>query len=172
MCGALSEKHDPATELSFAGALLARVADGLPRERLALHVCRGNWTTDESVALRGDWTPLIDLLAAAPVGTLLLEMATPRAGDEAVLAALPQDKRIGLGAVDQKLARVETVDEIIRRVEPRIARFGAERLLLVPDCGFATFGDNPIASSEVAEAKLAALARAAAHLRNQERSLP
>ena len=41
--------------------------------------------------------------ALGPVGTLLLEMATPRAGDEAVREGIPRDKRVGLGAVDQKL---------------------------------------------------------------------
>src|SRR5438876_4322467 len=40
MCGALSEKSDAATELAFARALLAQVAAGLQRDRLALHVCR------------------------------------------------------------------------------------------------------------------------------------
>ena len=40
--------------------------------------------------------------------------------------------------------------------------FGAERVLLNPDCGFATFADNPVASARVAEAKLRAIARAAA----------
>jgi 5-methyltetrahydropteroyltriglutamate--homocysteine methyltransferase len=165
MCGALGDKGAPADELAFAADLLARTTEGLPRERLALHVCRGNWTPDESAALRGDWAPLVDFLAAAPVGVLLLEMATPRAGDEAILDALPRDKRIGLGAVDQKRPGIETVDEIRARVAPRVARFGAERLLLVPDCGFATFCDNPIASAEVAEGKLHALAQAAALLR-------
>jgi 5-methyltetrahydropteroyltriglutamate--homocysteine methyltransferase len=165
MCGALGDKGAAADELAFAADLLGRATAGLPRDRLALHVCRGNWTPDESAALRGDWAPLVDFLAAAPVGALLLEMATPRAGDEAILDALPRDRRIGLGAIDQKQPRVETVDEIRARVAPRIARFGAERLLLVPDCGFATFSDNPITSAEVAEGKLHALAQAAALLR-------
>jgi 5-methyltetrahydropteroyltriglutamate--homocysteine methyltransferase len=169
MCGALGEKGEPAAELAFAADLLRRVTEGLPRERLALHICRGNWTPDESAALRGDWQPLLDFVSTAPVGTLLLEMATPRAGDEAILDALPKGKRVGLGAVDQKLARVETVAEIIARVAPRVARFGADRLLLVPDCGFATFSDNPIAAPDVAEGKLRALAEAARQLLGSER---
>ena len=32
--------------------------------------------------------------------------------------------------------------------------FGPERVLLNPDCGFATFADNPIASAEIARGKL------------------
>jgi 5-methyltetrahydropteroyltriglutamate--homocysteine methyltransferase len=38
--------------------------------------------------------------------------------------------------------------------------FGADRVLLTPDCGFATFADNPVASPEIAEAKLRALVQA------------
>ena len=37
-----------------------------------------------------------------------------------------------------------------------------ERLLLHPDCGFATFADNPICSGSLAEGKLTAIARACA----------
>jgi len=169
MCGALGEKGEPAVELAFAAALLDRVTEGLPRDRLALHICRGNWTPDEAAALRGDWRPLLDFISRAPVGTLLLEMATPRAGDEAMLEAIPRDKRVGLGAVDQKLARVETVDEVVARLEPRLRCFGEDRLLLVPDCGFATFSDNPISAPDVAEAKLGALAAARRVVLGRER---
>jgi len=34
--------------------LLEPVTAGLPRERLALHVCRGNWTRERGAALAGD----------------------------------------------------------------------------------------------------------------------
>lgn len=170
MCGALGEKGEPAAELAFAAALLDQITDGFPRERLALHICRGNWTPDEAAALRGDWRPLLDFLSRAPVGTLLLEMATPRAGDEAMLEAIPRDKRVGLGVVDQKIARVETIDEIVARLEPRLVRFGERRLLLVPDCGFATFSDNPISPPDVAEAKLGALAAARRAVLGHERT--
>src|SRR5262249_61784435 len=76
MCGALGERGDSAHELDFAASLLSAVIDGFPRERLALHVCRGNWTPDESVALAGDYRPLLGFFSAAPVGTLFLELAT------------------------------------------------------------------------------------------------
>jgi 5-methyltetrahydropteroyltriglutamate--homocysteine methyltransferase len=57
------------------------------------------------------------------------------------------------------------VDEIVARGRRAIACFGAERILLTPDCGFATFADNPAASAQVAEAKLLAIRRAAEILR-------
>jgi 5-methyltetrahydropteroyltriglutamate--homocysteine methyltransferase len=167
MCGVLDAKGAPEKELAFAARLLERTLEGLPRERLGLHVCRGNWTPDESVALSGDYEALLPLLASAPVGTLFLELATPRAGDLELLRALPVTKRIAVGAVNQKLARVETVDELVATGERAIRAFGPDRVLLVPDCGFATFADNPIASAKVAQAKLAALAAAARILRER-----
>jgi 5-methyltetrahydropteroyltriglutamate--homocysteine methyltransferase len=165
MCGALSESAGPEHELGFAKELVNAVVSGLPRERIALHVCRGNWTPDESVALSGSYAPLIPTLAGMKVGAYLLEACTPRAGDMALLQQLPADARIGVGVVNQKNPEVEPVDEIAARVGRAIGLFGAERLLLHPDCGFATFADNPICSATIAEAKLGAIALAVARFR-------
>jgi 5-methyltetrahydropteroyltriglutamate--homocysteine methyltransferase len=169
MCGALGARPEPEIELPFAASLLEEALAGLPRERLALHVCRGNWTPDESVALRGDYAPLIELFARVPVGTFILEACTARAGDLGVLAALPASARVGIGVVDQKSPRADTVDEVVARAEKAIALFGAERVLLTPDCGFATFADNPIATAELAEKKLAAMVEASRRLRERHR---
>ncbi len=160
MCGALGERRNPEEELAFAQSLLTKTLKGLPQERLALHICRGNWTRDERVALTGPYTPLLEFLQAIPVGTYFLEMATPRAGELEVLKDLPKNSSLGLGVVNQKLDHIETVDEILAKVEKAIAIFGPERLLLNPDCGFATFADNPLASAEIAEAKLTNMVKA------------
>jgi 5-methyltetrahydropteroyltriglutamate--homocysteine methyltransferase len=167
MCGALGERRAADEELAFAGRLINEVTAGLPRERLALHVCRGNWSRDEGVALRGDYEPLLPLFQSLHVGTFFLEMCTPRAGELAVLRDLPASCRIGVGVVNQKLDRVEPVEEIVARAEPAVELFGPERVLLNPDCGFATFADSPIASAEVAEAKLAAIVQASQILRRR-----
>ena len=157
MCGALSERLESASELDFAAGLLEEVVRGLPPESLGLHVCRGNWTPDESAALAGDYRPLLGFLGRAPVDTLFLELSTPRAGELAVLRDLPEDKRVAVGVVNPKVQAVEPADEIRRRIARACDLFGEERVLLTPDCGFATFADNPVASSEVAEAKLRAI---------------
>jgi len=161
MCGALSEKGDASRELEFARGLVNRVVAGLPRARLGLHVCRGNWTRNEEAALAGDYRPLLALLSALDVGTLFLELATPRAGELDVLAELPRDVRVGVGVVNQKHERVEGVEEIAERARRAVKVFGPGRVLLTPDCGFATFADNPVASASVAEAKLRAIVQAA-----------
>ena len=165
MCGALGEKGEAGDELAFARELLDRTLSGLPRERLGVHVCRGNWTRDEGAALAGDYRPLVPLLASLPVGTLFLELCTPRAGELSVLRELPKAMRIGVGVVNQKHERVEPVDEVVAAGRRAIELFGSERVLLTPDCGFATFADNPVASPRVAEDKLRAIAKAAAILR-------
>ncbi|HMH51513.1 MAG TPA: cobalamin-independent methionine synthase II family protein [Candidatus Acidoferrum sp.] len=165
MCGALGEKRGAAEELAFARELLELTLADLPRERLGVHVCRGNWTRDERAALAGDYRPLLPLLASLPVGTLFLELATPRAGELDVLRELPNAMRIGVGVVNQKHERVESVDEVVARGRRAVEVFGAERVLLTPDCGFATFADNPVASPRVAEAKLGVIAEAARILR-------
>ncbi|MDN4053109.1 5-methyltetrahydropteroyltriglutamate--homocysteine methyltransferase [Massilia sp. YIM B02763] len=169
MCGALSEKGDPAVELAFARDLVNAVVAGFPRERLALHMCRGNWTPDETKALAGDYRPLVDTLGRLQVGTLFLELATPRAGEMEVLKSLPDDMRIGVGACNQKHAHVESVEHVLHHAEHAVQMFGAGRVLLTPDCGFATFADNPLNSAATAEAKLAALAGAARILRERHR---
>ena len=160
MCGALSEKLEPELELDFASNLLNEAVRGLPKERLGLHVCRGNWTKDESAALAGDYRPLLKVLKRAPVGTLFLELCTERAGEAEVLRDIPDDTRIGVGVVNQKLDTVEPVEDIRQRIGHAVDLFGEERVLLTPDCGFATFADNPVASASVAEAKLRAMVQA------------
>jgi 5-methyltetrahydropteroyltriglutamate--homocysteine methyltransferase len=165
MCGALSEKGDPRHELAFATDLINQVTVGLPAARLALHVCRGNWTRDEAVALAGDYRRLLPVFERLTVGTLLLELCTPRAGDVGVLKALPSTVRLGVGVVNQKEERIESVPEILERARRAIELVGPERVILTPDCGFATFADNSVASSSVAEAKLRAIVESAAALR-------
>jgi 5-methyltetrahydropteroyltriglutamate--homocysteine methyltransferase len=161
MCGALSEKGDAGHELEFARGLVNRVVAGLPRARLAVHVCRGNWTRNEEAALAGDYRPLLPLLSSLDVGTLFLELCTPRAGELEVLADLPRDVRVGVGVVNQKHERIEAIDEIAERARHAVQLFGVDRVLLTPDCGFATFADNPVSSAKVAEAKLRAIVEAA-----------
>jgi 5-methyltetrahydropteroyltriglutamate--homocysteine methyltransferase len=165
MCGALAERREPAEELAFAAQLLQRVLDGFPRGRLALHVCRGNWSKDETVALAGDYRPLLPLFHQVPVGTFFLELCTPRAGEMEVLVDLPKNSRIGVGVANQKLDRIESVEEIVSKAERAIGIFGADRVLLNPDCGFATFADNPVSSAQSAELKLQAICMAAQRLR-------
>ncbi|MCC7548048.1 MAG: sulfurtransferase TusA family protein [Burkholderiales bacterium] len=165
MCGALSEKGDAAHELAFARDLINALTQGFPVERIGLHMCRGNWTPDEDACLSGSYAPLVETLRTLQVGTLFLESCTPRAGELGILRGLREEQRVGVGVVNQKHARTESAEEIEARARQAITLFGKERVLLVPDCGFATFADNPVASAQIARSKLAAMVQAAERLR-------
>ena len=83
MCAALSERKDPTEELEFAKHLISSVMKKVDRtkSKAAIHVCRGNWSRDESILLSGSYTPLIDLFENIDADILFLEYSTDRAGD-------------------------------------------------------------------------------------------
>lgn len=172
MCGALGGRGAAGDELEFAQHLINQVVKGLPPDRLALHVCRGNWSPDERVALEGDYAPLVPLLSSVQVGTLVLELYTPRAGDLKWLRALPDDRRVGVGVVNPKTPQVESLDAVVAAADKAVRLFGPERVLLNPDCGFATFADNPVASVAIAQQKLATIVQAARVLRQRYDAAP
>ena len=91
-------------------------------------------------------------------------MATPRAGELEVLAG-SREKRIGVGVLNQKVPEVEALDVVLGRAQRAVDLLGPERVLLNPDCGFATFADNPVASAEIARRKLAVAVEASRILR-------
>ena len=81
MCAALAARRDPAEELEFAVSLINRVVAGVDGLRLGVHVCRGNWSRDETTLLSGGYQALRPYLDRLQVTQLVLEYATERAGD-------------------------------------------------------------------------------------------
>ncbi len=162
MCGALGEKLPIPQELAFVEHLYDSLMRGLPQARVGVHLCRGNWSRDESVALSGNYQQLVETLARLPLGNYWLEMCTPRAGEWDCLLELPSDRRIGVGVINQKLDHVEPITEIASRIEKACRVFGEHRVMLTPDCGFATFADRPLANEAIAVRKLTAIVRARA----------
>ena len=167
MCAHLAATQDPTGELEFAVELINRVVEGVDFEaagvRVGLHVCRGNWSQDESTLLRGSYDPLADYLRRMNVQQLVLEYATERAGDLLQF----DDQELGLGVINPRTEAVETEEEICGRVERALACYPLDRLFLNPDCGFATFSNRPVNSEEIAFRKLKALQSAADVLRQR-----
>jgi len=163
MCAALAARKDPAEELELAVSLINRVVEGFAGTRIGLHVCRGNWSQDESTLLRGSYQPLASYFERLRVRQLVLEYATERAGD-----LLRFDgKELGLGVVNPQTATIESPDEIRRSIDRALQLYPAEALFLNPDCGFGTFSNRPINQSGVAFQKLRAIADAAQALRGE-----
>ena len=170
MCAALSERKDPQEELEFAGSLIGEIMGYIDRTKTiaSLHVCRGNWSKDESILLTGPYTPLLDLFAHVNADLLTLEFSTPRAGE---LNSLLADSRIqehtalGLGLINPRTDEKETLDTILPKVEEALTYLPRERIWLNPDCGFATFSNRPVNVLEVISGKICSLTEAAAILR-------
>ena len=83
---------------------------------------------------------------------------------EAMFAVVKADAYAEIVATKAKVAIAQSKVELAK-AEAAVAVFGPERVFLNPDCGFATFADNPLASAEVAERKMEVIALAARALR-------
>jgi 5-methyltetrahydropteroyltriglutamate--homocysteine methyltransferase len=168
MCAALSEKSSPEDELNFAVELMNRVLDGIDGQmKTALHVCRGNWSQQEDVLLSGPYDFLIPYFSRMNVNQFVLEYATERAGSIDVLGDLPPDKEIGLGVIDPRTTEVESVDFVLAKVRALLKHRKPEQIYLNPDCGFGTFADRPVNTTQLASAKLQVIHQAAEILRSE-----
>ncbi len=170
MCASLSQRKDPTEELEFATHLIKSVMDGIDSEKsiASMHVCRGNWSKDESILLEGPYTPLLDLFSDINADLLALEFSTPRAGE---LKSLLADERIknklilGLGVLNPRFDEKEDVDVIYNRAKEALTYIDKENLWLNPDCGFATFSNRPVNEYENIKAKVGSMVEARDRLR-------
>jgi 5-methyltetrahydropteroyltriglutamate--homocysteine methyltransferase len=141
--------------------------DGVTGVRTGLHVCRGNWSRKEEVLLTGDYARLVPAFKAMHVQQFVLEYATPRAGDIAVVGEALADREIGLGVVNPRTALAEPVSEIVDRVEGALRYFRPSQVFLNPDCGFGCFANRCVNDEVTAAAKLVAMTAAARELRDR-----
>jgi len=91
------------------------------------------------------------------VQQLVLEYATERAGTLLPFAG----KELGLGVVNPRTEPIESPETISTAIEQALQLYPADRLFLNPDCGFGTFSNRPVNSSEIAYEKLRAIVDAA-----------
>lgn len=170
MCAALSEKKDPTEELKFATKLIKSVIDYAKKKGVlvSLHVCRGNWSRDESILLTGPYTPLLPLFEETLPNILTLEFSTPRAGEISSLLSsdlIRNNCILGLGVMNPRTDDIEPLENILARVEEVMKYIPKERIWLNPDCGFATFANRPVSTMEIIDKKLARLNEAKNTLR-------
>jgi 5-methyltetrahydropteroyltriglutamate--homocysteine methyltransferase len=165
MCAALASRKDPTQELSYALELMNRTVQGISGIKLGVHVCRGNWSRKEDVLLKGNYGPLLPYLTEMKVDQLVLEFATPRAGELEVFKEYGDEKEIGLGVVNPRSPEVESSDLIEKRVREATKFFDQSKIYLNPDCGFGTFAERPVNDATTASAKLRSISTAAKRLR-------
>jgi 5-methyltetrahydropteroyltriglutamate--homocysteine methyltransferase len=132
---------------------------GIPRDRIRLHVCWGNWDGphDHDVALED----ILPIVLRARVGALSLELANPRHQHEIRVlkrVPLPDDMLLLPGVVDSTCNFVEHPEVIADRICTAVDAVGdRERVIASVDCGFGTFAGWELVAADVVWAKLRAL---------------
>jgi 5-methyltetrahydropteroyltriglutamate--homocysteine methyltransferase len=112
------------------------IAD-FPDITFGIHLCRGNrqsmWHRE------GSYDAIAEkLFNGLHHPRLLLEYDTERAGSFKPLRFVPKGKTVVLGLITTKVGRVETVDELRRRIDEAADYIPIEQLALSPQCGFAS----------------------------------
>jgi 5-methyltetrahydropteroyltriglutamate--homocysteine methyltransferase len=152
-------------ERQFPEALAAinRVVDGL-RAEVHLHCCHSVYKRRSDI--RGDYKPILPRLAGAKVDRVNIELAYPDTGDVSDLALLPAHLDVGMGVIDVRGERLQSVEEIAALGAAGAAVIAPERIALNPDCGFAPDAGEPPTIDEAYE-KLRRLVAAARRLRER-----
>jgi 5-methyltetrahydropteroyltriglutamate--homocysteine methyltransferase len=153
--------EDPMQLLDMYAQRINETVAGLPADvTITLHQCRGN--REGNWAAEGGYDPVADVLFnRINVNGYFLEYDTARAGGFEPLRFLPKGKRVVLGLVSSKSPRVETADELVRRIDHAAKVAPLEQLALSPQCGFASsIKGNPLGHAEQ-EAKLARIVEVA-----------
>ena len=139
--------HRDLSEADFVKAVEKQVAainkgiDGIPADRVRLHICYGNW---EGPHIHD--VPLAKILPAlyqAKVGALSIEFSNPRHAHEYTAFKqhpLPANMLLIPGVIETTSNFVEHPEVVARRIEEAVAAVGdRERVIASTDCGFGTF---------------------------------
>ncbi len=141
---------------------LNHALDGIPKDRVRLHVCWGNYEGPHHHDAPMDM--VLPIALRANIGALLFESANPRHAHEWEVFAntkLPDDLILVPGVIDSTTNFIEHP----KLVAERIGRFadivGPERVVAGTDCGFSTFAGFGAVDEDIVYAKLGSLVEGA-----------
>ncbi|HSB67973.1 MAG TPA: cobalamin-independent methionine synthase II family protein [Candidatus Methylomirabilis sp.] len=118
-----------------------------PDVTFGLHICRGN--NQSMFYASGGYEPIARVFGRSRFQRFLLEYDDLRSGGFEPLRAMPDDRVVVLGLVTTKKPRLESVDELRRRIQEASKFVPLERLALSPQCGFAsTLAGNRISPED------------------------
>ncbi|HEY1273952.1 MAG TPA: cobalamin-independent methionine synthase II family protein [Thermoleophilaceae bacterium] len=154
-----SSLTDWKTHLPLAIEAINKALDGIPKEKVRLHVCWGNYAGPHHCDV--PFGEIAGEVVKANVGTIYPEGGNPRHEHEWRVFEdldLPDDMKVIYGVIDTKTNYVEHPQVVADRLL-RVGRIiGGERLLAGTDCGFDTFIRFSQVDPDVAWLKLKALA--------------
>jgi 5-methyltetrahydropteroyltriglutamate--homocysteine methyltransferase len=126
----------PDARADFVALFNAAVEPVRGRIRIGAHLCFGNFL-GRPLAARS-YRPIRDAMLGFAVDELVLEFANREMAEIDLLPELVDAGRdVAAGVIDVKNYHLETADEVARRIEAILAAgVPADRLSLLPDCGF------------------------------------
>ncbi len=121
----------------YANLINSSIAARPDNMRACIHVCRGNFAGKWMA--EGGYDPVADVLFnEINVDGYFLEYDSERAGGFEPLRFLPKGKTVVLGLVTTKSDKMETADELKRRIEEAARYAPLDQLALSPQCGFSS----------------------------------
>ena len=103
----------------------------------------------------GGYEPIAErLFTEVAVDAFLLEYDSERAGGFEPLRFVPRGKTVVLGLITTKEPRLESQDELRRRIEEAARYVPLEHLALSPQCGFASVAAGNLLSRDDERRKL------------------
>ena len=149
-------------------AINVAIAD-IPRDRVRLHVCWGNWNGPHQDDV--DMEVLLPILYQAKVGALSIPVGNPRHEHETECfktQPLPKDMLLIPGVIDVTTNYLEHPEVVANRICAAVKAVGdKERVIGGTDCGFGTFASYEFIAEDVVWAKLKALSDGAAVATNR-----
>jgi 5-methyltetrahydropteroyltriglutamate--homocysteine methyltransferase len=130
--------EDPQALPRTYAKLINDAVAGRPKDMVVcMHLCRGNF--EGAWLAEGGYHPVAEVLFnEVDVNGYFLEYDTPRAGSFEPLRFLPKGKTIVLGLVTSKSGKLESKDELKRRIDEAARYISLDQLALSPQCGFAS----------------------------------
>ena len=145
--------EDPAENFNRSLKADNQLLEGFHDVTFGIHLCRGNqrsmWHregTYDAIAER--------LLNELKHDRFLFEYDTPRAGGFEPLRFLPKGKLVVLGLVSTKVALLEKVDDLKRRIDDAARYVPLDQLAISPQCGFSSDVVGNLISAEEQKRKL------------------
>jgi 5-methyltetrahydropteroyltriglutamate--homocysteine methyltransferase len=123
-----------------------------PGVTFGLHICRGN--NQSMFYASGGYEPIARVFSRSRFQRFLLEYDDERSGGFEPLRAMPEDREVVLGLVTTKKPRLESVDELKRRIDEAAKIVPLDRLALSPQCGFASTMEGNRITAEAQREKL------------------
>jgi len=148
--------EDPtALPQTYAKLLNAAIKDRPQGMTVCMHLCRGNFAG--AWVAEGGYEPIAELIFnEIGMDGYFLEYDSPRAGSFEPLRFLPKGKMAVLGLVTTKSGKLESKDELKRRIDEVSKYVPLEQLALSPQCGFSSgIGGNAMdVAGETAKLRL------------------